>query len=339
MEKLRIGVIGTGAIGREHIKRLSERIVGCETVAVADVDRDAAERVASLCGAKCCESGEELILSPEVDAVLVASWDATHAKYVLAAVAEGKYVFCEKPLSPETKDCERILEAESALGKRIVQVGFMRRFDSGYRALKAAIKSGVIGNPLMIHACHRNMTHAATMTSEMSIKNAGIHEIDIMRWLLEEEYVQGQVLLPRQNGISRKENLQDPQIMLLRTESGVTIDVELNQSSGYGYDIQCEAVGEEGTVRLPDPATVVTRARGACSFEVRPGWETRFTEAYDIELQQWVDEVKADRITGPSAWDGTVACHTAVVLGECRESGEIRGISYPHCPDFYKNMF
>ena len=331
---LKIGVIGTGAIGREHIKRLDKKISGCKVVAVSDINTESATAIADQYGAKYYKEGEELIADPEVDAVVVTTWDPAHAQFVKASIAAGKYVFCEKPLATEISECKEILDAEEKFGKRIVQVGFMRRFDPGYVALKEIIKSGKIGEPLMVHACHRNMVHAATMTSDMSIKNAGIHEIDIMRWLLEDEYAEGQVVLPRQNSKSEPD-LQDPQIMMLQTKKRIAIDVELAQSSGYGYDIQCEVVGELGTARLPEPSAVVTRMNGACSYGVIPGWETRFIEAYDIELQKWVDEVKEDHITGPTSWDGYIACVTAATLGECRVEGVRKEIKTLERPNFY----
>ncbi|MFV0529455.1 MAG: Gfo/Idh/MocA family protein [Lachnospiraceae bacterium] len=333
---LRLGVIGTGAIGREHIKRFTEKITGCTVTAVSDINQEMAMTVAKQYGIQHFATGEELIASEQVDAVVVTSWDETHAQYVLASIAHGKYVFCEKPLATKSEECRKIVEAEVAFGKRIVQVGFMRRYDPGYTALKNVIQSGAIGEPLIIHACHRNMTHTDTMTSEMSIKNSGIHEIDIFRWLLEDEYVKGQVVLPRANQYAAQNGLQDPQIMMLRTTKGIAIDVEISQSSGYGYDIQCEVVGELGTAKLPTPASVITKLAGQCASVIQSGWETRFIEAYDIEFQTWVDAVKADRITGPTAWDGYAACNAAEILGECRVLQSEQTIPQLSKPSFYE---
>ena len=102
-------------------------------------------------------TGEELIASDGVDAVLVTSWGATHEAYVLAAIAAGKPCFCEKPLATTAEGARRIVDAEVAHGKRLVQVGFMRRYDAGYRMLKQVVDSD-IGPPLMVHAAHRNPT-------------------------------------------------------------------------------------------------------------------------------------------------------------------------------------
>ena len=334
---LQIGVVGLGAIGREHVKRLTERITGCTVSAVSEMNQEIGRKTADNYGAKFYADGEELINSPEVQAVMVTTWDQAHAQYVIAAIKAGKYVFCEKPLAVEISECQAVVEAEQAFGKRIVQVGFMRRFDPGYVELKKTIQEGKIGQPLMVHCCHRNMSHAATMTSELSIKNSGVHEIDILRWLLEEDYVYGQVVLPRQSRISSEEGIQDPQIMMLRTESGICIDVEISQSSGYGYDIQCEVIGDLGTARLPDPPKVITKTNCSRAAGIDPGWETRFVEAYNIELQEWVDSVKQDAVHGASAWDGYMACLTASILGQCREEGgTAKEIEMPETPKFYR---
>jgi myo-inositol 2-dehydrogenase / D-chiro-inositol 1-dehydrogenase len=154
---LNIGVIGVGMIGREHISRLANKLVGAKVVALADVDaKQAGEIAAGLQGAKVYPSGEALIAAPEVQAVVVTSWGPTHESYVLASIKAGKPVFCEKPLAETEADCSAILDAEAALGRRLVQVGFMRRFDAQYRAMKETIASGAIGAPLIFQSGHRN---------------------------------------------------------------------------------------------------------------------------------------------------------------------------------------
>ncbi|WP_170968935.1 Gfo/Idh/MocA family oxidoreductase, partial [Pseudomonas viridiflava] len=104
-----------------------------------------------------------------VEAVPVCSWGATHEEYVLAAIAAGKPVFCEKPLAVTAAGCRHIVEAEIAGGKRLVQVGFMRPYDHGYRALKAVIDSGQIGEPLMLHCAHRNPRVGENYKTDMAI--------------------------------------------------------------------------------------------------------------------------------------------------------------------------
>src|SRR5262245_45144329 len=131
---LNVGVIGTGMIGQDHIRRLTEVVSGAEVVAISDANSEVAHQVAAgLKNTTVHATGEELIADPAVDAVIVTSWGPTHEQYVLAAIAAHKPVFCEKPLATTAEACRNIIGAELAHGSRLVQVGFMRRYDAAYR--------------------------------------------------------------------------------------------------------------------------------------------------------------------------------------------------------------
>ncbi|MCF1626728.1 Gfo/Idh/MocA family protein [Tetragenococcus koreensis] len=118
--KIQVGVIGCGAIGREHIERLTNVVPETKVVAVYDYVREPAETAAKQYGATVYDSGEALIRSDEVDAILVASTDDTHADYVMEALKQNKYVFCEKPLALTAKECEKMIEIETKQNKDIV---------------------------------------------------------------------------------------------------------------------------------------------------------------------------------------------------------------------------
>jgi myo-inositol 2-dehydrogenase / D-chiro-inositol 1-dehydrogenase len=310
-----VGVIGVGMIGQDHVRRLTHTVAGARVAAVSDVDTERAAAVARSVDARAFGTGEELISSSGVDAVVVTSWGPTHEAYVLAAIAAGLPVFCEKPLASTADACARIVDAETAAGRRLVQVGFMRRYDERYRALKAVVDSGELGAPLLMHAAHRNPSVPPHFTADMLINDSAVHDIDVARFLFGEEIDTVEVRRPRRNSRA-VEWLDDPLVLLLRTRSGVLVDVEVMLNARFGYDIRGEVVCEDGVAGLSESQGVVVRAAGRYSGPVPEHWMHRFAAAFDAEFREWCAAVagRAEPL-GPSSWDGyatTVVCDAAL---------------------------
>jgi len=334
---LKVGVIGTGTIGQDHIERLHNRLAGASVVAVNDIDRSQAERVAERLtpAAKVYDGGQAVIADPDVDAVVVTSWGPTHEEFVLGSIAAGKPVFCEKPLATTAKACLRIIEAEIASGRPLVQVGFMRRYDRGYRQLKEAIDRGAVGQPLMVHCAHRNPSVPESYGGDMALTDSFPHEIDVLRWLLNDDYVSAQVIVPRKTRHSRSD-LDDPHMILLETKKGVRIDVEIFVNCAYGYDIQCQVVGEDGVANLPEPMSLLLRKNAKLSHDILQDWKLRFVDSYDVELQEWIDSTRRGEVLGPTAWDGYYTAVTADACVEAKRTGKIIPIDIRETPDFYR---
>ncbi|MDQ7747470.1 Gfo/Idh/MocA family oxidoreductase [Hydrogenophaga pseudoflava] len=333
---LNIGVIGTGMIGRDHTRRIQQVLSGAQVVALSDVNAASAEAVRKdlAPNAKLYDTGEALIAAPEVQAVLVTSWGATHEPYVLAAIAAGKPVFCEKPLATTAEGARRIVEAEVKFGRRLVQVGFMRRYDAGYVALKQAVEQHT-GAPILVHAAHRNPAVPEAYVTPMAIHDTLIHEIDVFRWLLNDDYVSARVLYPR-NAARSHSKLRDPQVVVLETQKGVLIDVEIFVNCAYGYDIQCEVVGEDGTARLPEPMAIDMRLAAQRQSRLLTDWKDRFVASYDVELTDFIAAASKGGATGPSAWDGYAAAVTSDACVKAQESqGEAVAIELPTRPALY----
>ena len=333
---IRVGIIGTGLIGEDHGRKLVNAINGSTVSAVFDVNRARAEEVAAtLGGAQVFDTGEDLITSDEVDAVLVTSIGPTHATYVLACIAAGKPVMCEKPLAPTVPECEEILAAEVAYGRRLVIVGYMRRYDPGYGQVKDALEAGTIGDALVLHNVHRNATVGEAYTSFMTMTDSMIHEVDTTRWLLGEEITAVQVVPPKRTPLAFP-HLQDPQFAIFTTETGILSTVEFFANCQYGYDVRCELVGSKGTSSMTNPRVASTIAAGQDVDRVPADWRERFGAAYTAELQAWITGLQHGECVGPSAWEGYAATKVVEVGVEAVKTGARMEIDYIEKPALYR---
>ena len=334
---VRVGVIGTGNMGADHARTLHRFVSGAEVTLVADVDRARAESVAAaLPGARATDDPYGLVGDPDVDAVVIASHDSTHADFTLAAVQAGKPVMSEKPLAPTVEECLGVIEAEAkAVGSGdpgLVSVGFMRRFDPGYTQLKAAIQAGRIGRPVLVHCVSRGVASYPGTTSEMSPTQSAIHEFDAIPWLLESEIVEVSWHAPRRSSLVGEE-LQDPQVTLFRTADGVLTTLEVFLNARYGYDIRCEVVGETGAVSLAEPVRLVTDHDGRHSTAYPPDWRPRFAEAYRLELEAWVDAIREGASSSlASAREGLAATVVAEAAIESMRQGAPVAVRVPDVP-------
>jgi myo-inositol 2-dehydrogenase/D-chiro-inositol 1-dehydrogenase len=183
---------------------------------------------------------------------------------------------------------------------------------------------------LFFHSAHRNAAAPSWFTSEMVITNSAVHDIDIARWLLGQEFVRAKVFAPRSSGA-----LRDPQFLVLEAADGTLVNVEVFLNAGYGYDIRGELVCEKGTVTLSPPVHVHVRHGGSEAFGFAPDWRPRFAAAYGNELQAWVNAIRTGGACGASAWDGYVASAVAQACLHALASGADVAITLEDRPPLY----
>ena len=332
-EPVRVGLIGAGIMGADHARILAADIPGAVLSAVCDRDAERAAAVASQHGADALVDPAELIARDDVGAVLIASPDPTHGPLTLDCIAAGKPVLCEKPLSPDPAECRAVVEAEIAGGRRLVHIGFMRRFDPSYAAMKRTLEEGTIGRALMLHCIHRNAEAPHGFTGAMAITNSAPHEFDVARFLLGTEPVAITAWQPRREGMVA------PVVMVIETDASQLVTIEINNEAAYGYDVRGELVGETGTVSLRAPVEIETNLALANATPYPVDWRPRFAEAYRLQARTWVGAVRADEPspTAASAWDGLVATLVAEA-GACALAEERRSIiEIPARPAFYRD--
>lgn len=296
---LRIGVVGAGMMGASHVRIFRKEVPGCEVVAVYDADDARAAEVAD--GGATPASAQELIAASEVDAVVVCSPDFTHAELVRSCIAAGKPVLCEKPLSLTVEESARIVEAEVAAGRRLVQVGFMRRYDAGLTALRELLLGGELGEARLVYCVHRNASSTTSTSGANLITGSMIHELDQLRWLLDDEVSDIEVRSPVTDGF------QDPQLGLVTMRSGTLATIDVFVNAAYGYDVRCEVVGTKGAGSTAGVTGVRLLRDGHDQTPVTPDFVVRFGEAYRRELTDWVLAASRGGASGATAWDGHLA--------------------------------
>ncbi|MBT8159925.1 MULTISPECIES: Gfo/Idh/MocA family protein [Arthrobacter] len=333
---LRVAVIGAGRMGADHIKRLSTRIHGAEVAAVVDVDIARAQAaIEGIDGAVALASADEALNNGDVNAVLIATPGFLHEDILYKALEKDFPILCEKPLTPDAESSWNVVQAETALGHKRIQVGFMRRFDAEYAALGSVIRDAELGELLMLHHQHRNPSTPEGFTNEMLINDSVVHEFDAIRFFTGEEITSVQVRLGKATRNAPK-GQHDPQHVLIETESGVLADVEIYVNAKFGYEVATQASFEDGIVSIGGDGGPYVRSAGRWGGQVTPGFEERFGAAYDVEVQAWVDAARRGEIGGPTAWDGyaTAACCEAGV--KAQKSGEKVAVHLNEKPDLYR---
>jgi len=333
---LRVCVVGAGAMGADHIERLARRIAGAEVSVVVDADLSRAQKaVEAIPSAVAVSKLGQALNREDVDAVVIATPAFLHQEMLLQVQEQDLPILCEKPLTPNAASSWEIVEAEQRLGKKRIQVGFMRRFDAEYQRLRALLASGELGELLMLHCLHRNAETRRDFTNEMIITDSVSHEFDAIRYLTGQEIKNVQVRLGRVTRHARS-GQHDPQHVLIETESGVLADVEIFVNAQFGYQVATQAVCEKGIVNIGEDGGPYIRSGGRWGGEITPGFVERFRSAYDREVQSWVDAAKRHEVGGPTVWDGyvTSACCEAGVAAQ--RNGEKVEVSLQAKPSVYR---
>jgi len=337
MSDLRIAVLGVGMMGADHVERITQRTKGATVTVVNDYLTEKAEHIAAgIPGCRVIADPLDAIADPDVDAVLLATPGPTHDKQLLACLEHSKPVMCEKPLTTDVSTSLEIVRREAELGRKLIQVGFMRRFDHEYDQLKGLIDTGAFGRVLLAHCVHRNPAVPANFDSTMVVKDSLVHEVDVTRFLFDEEITSVQIIKPAPSPAAPA-GLQDPQIAYFTTESGRHVDVELFVTTGVAYEVRTEIVAERGSAfigldvglvrKYATPGGSGRSGSGAWGGEITPSFTERFGQAYDTEIQRWVNAVRAGAetgvyIDGPGAWDGYAAAAVCAAGVQSLASGE-----------------
>ncbi|MCW4457306.1 Gfo/Idh/MocA family protein [Microbacterium sp. MPKO10] len=333
---IRVAVVGAGMMGADHINRLTNRVAGAHVSAIVEPDAGRAEAAAANApGARTFARLEDAIAADALDAVLIATPGQFHETVIMPALDARLPILCEKPLTQEPESSRRVLEAEQKLDAPLIQVGFMRRFDREYEQLRELVTSHDAGELVMLRCVHRNPSVPEAYHQNMLITDSVVHEFDVAPWLAGSDVKSVEVKHPRRNSLA-PERLKEPILVIIELTNGVLVDVEMNVSIQFGYQVATEAVFEKGTARIGQPTGIERWQEGRVFRGEHADYTTRFADAYDIEVQRWVRAVQnGTNVDGPSAWDGykvALACEAGVTA---LNEGGIVEIPHEERPAFY----
>ena len=308
---LNVALLGAGRIGKVHAKAV-EATSGARLVAVADAMPEAASSLAGAYGAE-VRSIDQIEASPDVAAVIICTPTDTHADLIERFARAGKAIFCEKPVDlsvQRVRECLKVVEDTGA----ILMLGFNRRFDPHFRAVKAEIDAGRIGAVEMVQITSRDPGAPPPSYIQSSggiFRDMTIHDFDMARFLLGEEVetVQASASALVDPEIGRLGDFDSASI-ILTTASGRQCTISNSRRATYGYDQRIEVLGSLGSVSAENQRPVsieVATAEGYTRPPLHDFFMTRYTEAYAAEISAFVESVEGGAVPSPSGQDGLQA--------------------------------
>jgi myo-inositol 2-dehydrogenase/D-chiro-inositol 1-dehydrogenase len=326
--KLRIGVIGAGRIGKLHAANLVNRVPEAELAVISDVYLPAARELADALGVGAATADYHDILNdPSIDAVFICSSTDTHARISIEAAAQGKHVFCEKPIDQDVKKIESVLEAVKAAGIKY-QVGFNRRFDRNFKRVREVVASGGVGDVQIVKVTSRDP--AAPPVSY--VKSSGgifadmtIHDFDMVRYLSGSEVTEvstfGACLVNPEIGEAGD---IDTCIINLRFENGALGVIDNSRQAVYGYDQRVEVFGSKGMISAEnETANNTTWYTAEGVMKEKPLWFflERYNDAFIQEETDFVTACLTGADTPVRAVDGLKPVKIAIAAKKSWELG------------------
>jgi myo-inositol 2-dehydrogenase / D-chiro-inositol 1-dehydrogenase len=317
-KKLRVGIIGAGRIGKVHAETLAFRLPQAAPLAIADVNREVAQEVATRCGIPhVTKNNDEVFRNPGIDAVLICAPTSTHADLVIEAARAGKHIFCEKPIDHSLTKIDQALTAVEKAGVKF-QVGFNRRFDANFARVRKAVTSGEIGEPHLMHIISRDPTPPPISYIKISggiFIDMTIHDFDMARFLIGDEvesvYTTAGVKVDPEIGEAGD---LDTALIVLQFKNGVIGAIENSRKAVYGYDQRVEILGSGGAIATgncyPNQAVISTTTAIQRDLPLN-FFMDRYTESFVTEMEAFVNAVLEDRPTPVSGLDGRIS----VVMG------------------------
>lgn len=321
--RLHVGVIGVGRIGAFHVETLSQ-LESVQRLTLADVDAARARRLADELGAQAAETPEALV-DAGVDALVIATPTPAHAPMLRFAAASGLPAFCEKPVALDLATLDDVV-AEVDQAGILVQVGFQRRFDAGYRGAHQAVAGGALGNLLAVRAA----THDPAPPEEQYVSASGgifhdlhVHDFDAVRYVTGQEiveiYADGAV---RETPWFERYGDVDTAVAVLRLSGGALGILSGTRHDPRGYDVRLEAFGTRDSIAVGvDARSPIRSLEPGAAPPAEPGYRNfleRFENAYRAELAAFVEAARDGGVSPCTLDDARAALVVAIAADRSR---------------------
>jgi predicted dehydrogenase len=330
--RIGIGVVGAGRMGSVHARLIAGSVPEARLVGIADVDLEAARRLAGVVGdPPAFGSLDDLLAQPGLDAVLIAISSSRHLEAIQAAATAGVDILCEKPIALTLADTRAAIGAADRAHVRL-QVGFMRRWDPDYARARARLVSGALGRPILFKSLQFDaepppVSFADPAVSGGIMVDMGIHEFDLARWLMDDEVAEvhafgSSVAYPALAAVGDV----DSAVVDLRFSGGTTGTVELARTTTYGEDVRTEVLATGGSIwvgRLPvsHGAWSGGDATGALAADLADASVPRFEAAYAAQTRGFVRAIIEDRPVDVPASAGEAALAIALAADRSMREG------------------
>ena len=307
-----VGIIGAGRIGKVHTRSICNFVRNARIKTIADpfMNQETAAWAKGMGIENTTKDYHEILNDPEIQAVLICSSTNTHSPISLEAIAAGKHVFCEKPID---HDLDRIKEVMEALkGSKVkYQVGFNRRFDHNFAAVKQAVLDGKVGEPHVIKVTSRDPEPPSAEYAAVSggmFLDMTIHDFDMVRFLAgcdaEEVYVQSAVLVDPAIGEAGD---VDTAVITLKMENGAIAVIDNSRKAVYGYDQRAEVFGSKGMAATSNDtpsSMVLSTADGVTGEKPLYFFLERYMESFAKEMECFINAIENDTDTPLGVEDG-----------------------------------
>lgn len=328
MEKVNIGVIGVGRIGRLHARNLKYQVPGTKVLAVADIFEKSAREVAAQLEIPIAEKDYRILLeNKDIDAVVICSSTDTHAQIISEAAQAGKHIFCEKPIALDVDKIDQAITAVKKAGVKL-QVGFNRRFDPSFKKAKELVAKGTIGTPHLVRITSRDPEPPPISYIKVSggiFLDMMIHDFDMARYLLNQEVVElmavGSCLIDPAIGEAGD---IDTAIVTLKYEKGAWGTIDNSRKAVYGYDQRIEIFGSEGCVTVENKkptGVIVNGANDIRSDKPVFFFIERYREAYLAEMEEFIKCIQENKETPVGGFDGKISVQMGYAAKESLTKG------------------